>query len=306
MRIILYSKIVRKVSGLHTFEKVLIEKLSKEHEFVYVYDAGDPHVIDSFKKLCKVVKNEGQIIRGDILIYSSVFQEENNIQVSSSIQIVHAELSRWGVKGMKLPNVDKYISVSSAVAKDLLENYGKESEVIPNLLGDVREERVLRFLTASRIDNGKGFERMKIMAERLKEANKPFVWEIYGDGSKMLTELYKESFKDIPEVVFMGSRTNIQAYMKGVDYVVQLSDSEGFCYSIHEALQIGTPVIVTDWEGVRDSIEDGLNGFIFDMEMNNFEANKLYEQFIACGKLRVTNNVLLWSRLFNFLEQSHE
>ena len=301
MRIVLYSKIVRQTSGLQTFEKIFIKKMSKFFDIVYVYDAGSPQVISEIAQLCPTIKNEGQVIRCDICLYSSLPQAQHSIQAKKYVQIVHAELSKWGLKPSQDAKIDKYVSVSEAVARDLLENFKIDSEVIPNLLEDRKPEKVLRFLTASRIDQQKGFDRMLIMAKALKEANRKFVWEVYGVGTTMMETMYKDLFKDIPEVVFMGERKNVQDYMQGVDYVVQLSDTEGFCYSIHEALQIEKPVIVTNWRGVDKVVENGLNGYILDMDMKNLDVNIFYEQFIGCGKLKVTNNVQLWKTLFNLL-----
>ena len=95
----------------------------------------------------------------------------------------------------------------------------------------------------------------------------------------------------------MGERTEIQPYMARADYVVQLSDNEGFCYSIHEALQIGKPVIVTDWQGVRDVVKDGQNGYILSMDLIDLDIDKLYNSIPKGDKLEVNNSKPLWNNL---------
>lgn len=88
---------------------------------------------------------------------------------------------------------------------------------------------------------------------------------------------YKKLFKDIPEVNFMGATTNISTYLQDANYLIQLSDNEGFCYSVYEALSMGVPVIVSEWEGVQDIVTNGKNGYIIEMDMSNLDINLFYE-----------------------------
>jgi glycosyltransferase involved in cell wall biosynthesis len=56
---------------------------------------------------------------------------------------------------------------------------------------------------------------------------------------------------------------------------VQLSDTEGMPYCIQEALQALTPVITTNYPSVHELVKDGENGYILDMELSNFDIEKL-------------------------------
>jgi glycosyltransferase involved in cell wall biosynthesis len=103
-------------------------------------------------------------------------------------------------------------------------------------------------------------------------------------------------FKDIPEVSFMGIRDNIPSYMKGVDYVVQLSDSEGFCYSVYEALSVGTPVIVNSWAGVENVIQNGYNGYILN---DILDLDLIYSKKPKIPPTTFVENADNWLSLFN-------
>ena len=298
MKLIVYSKIVRKVSGMQTFERAFLQKMKRSgHELTYVYDAGDPATIKEFGEYATVIKNEKQVIRGDLCIFSSIHRGENNIQVKKKIQVCHSEYSQWGVK-FDPSSSDVYVAVGEGVAKDLKDHYSVEAIVIPNLLPEQKTEKVLRLITASRIQRGKGFCRMAILAEALKESGRKFEWLIYGSGARTFTEEMKKEFKNIPEVVFMGARTNIQSYMVDADYLVQLSNSEGFCYSVYEALQVKTPVIVTRWHGVEKIVKEGYNGRILEMTMSNINIEQLFDEIPKYVKLEVKNSVLSWTNLF--------
>ena len=52
-------------------------------------------------------------------------------------------------------------------------------------------------------------------------------------------------------------------------YLIQLSDSEAYCYTVHEALASGTAVIVKDLPVFRGIVKHGYNGYIYpDIDKN--------------------------------------
>ena len=73
----------------------------------------------------------------------------------------------------------------------------------------------------------------------------------------------------------MEPTLDVYDYIADVDYLVQLSDSEAFCYSVHEALQYGTPVIVTDIDVFKNVVINGYNGYKFKLDMSNVDKKML-------------------------------
>jgi glycosyltransferase involved in cell wall biosynthesis len=275
MKIVIYSKHVRDVSGVQTFERAFLQKFSKLHDISYVYEVIEPNVLIEFSKICKMIRNEGQLIECDICIYSSIGQDNNNIKAKKTIQLCHTDFKTFNAI-FRPRKVDLYISVSEMVKRELKINYGIESVVIKNMLPELKGERALRLMCATRISQGKGINRLLVLIDTLKANNRPFIFEIYGKGAFNEEENFKNKIKEYSEVHYFGSKMNIYDYIRANDYVVQLSDSEGYCYSIHEALSLNIPVIVTDWDGVRDSVIDGENGFILNMDLSNLDVNKFY------------------------------
>lgn len=297
MRIILYQKVVR-LNGCYTFDKVFVKTFHKEHEIIYFYEAGDQPLLDEIGKYAsQVIQNRGQKIEGDLCIYSSISHAENRITARKFAQVVHTDLHAWSV-AYKPVNIDFHIAVGQSVANSLKIHNGLDAIVIPNLLAEPEIEPVLRLMTASRIAERKGFERIVEMAKRMSIAGKKFVWEIYGNGSPSYIGNFRYSITNNPSVVLMGERKGVQSFMARSDYVVQLSDNEGFCYSVYEALQVGTPVIVTRWDGVEKVVQDGVNGYILDMDLANLDIEKLYNSIPKCGRLEVENSLLSWQELF--------
>ena len=266
MRIILYNgQGAKGVSGVTTFEKRLIELLKDKHELFYCGKNVDKSIYD----LVEVIDNKE--VECDICIYTSIFKDEPKIKADKYIQVVHTDLHHWGIS-YNPEGIDLHVAVGSGVQKSLEENNGINSILIPNPLGKVNTKKVLRFMYASRLSRGKGLEKLGLFIDKLKEKGVLFIIEVYGDGVKL--ESLKKQY---PEVHFMGRKDDIQSYMLASDYVIQFSDNEGFCYSIYEALQVGVPVIVTDWEGVRDAVVDGENGFICKQDLSDLDVDKIYK-----------------------------
>ena len=85
--------------------------------------------------------------------------------------------------------------------------------------------------------------------------------------------------KDAPqEMIYGGITSNIRPYITKADYLVQLSGSEAFSYSLLESLECHTPVIVTPLAQNEDmGIVDGLNGYIVPFEVDGFDVKKILQ-----------------------------
>jgi glycosyltransferase involved in cell wall biosynthesis len=62
------------------------------------------------------------------------------------------------------------------------------------------------------------------------------------------------------------TRSRVAAYMSRVDALVVPSRWEGFGLVALEAMRAGLPVIASDVGGLKDLVEDGVSGFLFDPE----------------------------------------
>ena len=63
-------------------------------------------------------------------------------------------------------------------------------------------------------------------------------------------------------VRFCGHQSAIRDYLEALDLLVLPSRSEGLPNVVLEAMCVGVPVLATDVGGVREIIEDGMNGWI--------------------------------------------
>lgn len=101
------------------------------------------------------------------------------------------------------------------------------------------------------------------MAKMQDLIQEPFIWDIYGDGNLNL-------LKPLTKCTYKGITHNAKETIKNYDFLVQLSDTEGMCISLLEALSVNVPVVVTEFPAAFESVEHQKNGYIFDFELNNF------------------------------------
>lgn len=303
LRIVLFTQHLR-FGGMGTFERIFTKKMSKHYEIIVLAKSLEHNMIEPmFKAGAKeVIQDIGQEIKADICIYSSIQygEPEPKVKAKKYYQIIHLNLFEWRVPLPYNPKIDNYITVSETARDSLKKNFNKDSIYIQNMLDEPNTTKVLRLVTASRIAKGKGFERMIELAHRLKINEIPFVWEVYGDGSDtyMFDLTQKINEYSITEINFMGVKENIQPYIKAADYLVQLSDNETFCYSIHEALQINLPVIVINWKGIEKIVENKNNGYILNEDLSNLDVKEIYNNIPLNAKLKYISEEDKWHDLF--------
>jgi glycosyltransferase involved in cell wall biosynthesis len=102
----------------------------------------------------------------------------------------------------------------------------------------------------------------------------------------------------IPEFVIIPPGNIDKTLIKYCDYLVQLSDTESFCYSAYEALQRNIPVILTDFPEARNIIDDGENGFILNMDLSNLDVERIFNNKPKATYYLDRCNKDLWEKTF--------
>ena len=122
-----------------------------------------------------------------------------------------------------------------------------------------------KFVTVSRIDHFKGFDRIHEALTKLYDEGYRLKWTIVGDGEALYDykNLYaNSSFAE--DVKFIGAKPNPFPYVVESDVFALLSRYEGIPNTIYEALILGVPVLSTDVGGVNTQITNGENGWLVD------------------------------------------
>lgn len=154
-------------------------------------------------------------------------------------------------------------------------------------------------ISATRIpapDKGKNELRMRKLAEMLTEKNIPFLWLNFSEGA--LSGMPKGFYN-------MPSTPDIQPYIAKADYLVQLSDSEAYSYSLLEALTNETAVLCTPFPSATESgVIDGVNGYIIPFDMS-FDVTKLLDVPQFTDKHSNTDIIKQWTNLLGKTIPTH-
>lgn len=121
-------------------------------------------------------------------------------------------------------------------------------------------------VSIGRLAEQKGFDWAIQAARILKDRKIDFSWFILGTGAleKKLTGMINDL--DVADVIqLIGARENPYPYIKNADILVQSSRYEGKSIVLDETKILGTPIIVTDYDTVRDQIKGEKEGIIVPM-----------------------------------------
>jgi len=121
----------------------------------------------------------------------------------------------------------------------------------------------IRILTVGRLSKQKGLDDAIRIAARLKSEGLKFRWYVVGEGeerNKLEGLISKNDISDC--FVLLGQFVNPYPFFKGCDIYAQPSRYEAYCITIAEARLFNKPIVLTDFVGAREQIEDGRTGLI--------------------------------------------
>ena len=129
---------------------------------------------------------------------------------------------------------------------------------------------------------------MKMLCDILDNKNIKYKWYVLGKAfTQDIENEIKKLFEKNNNVYFLGYQKNVYSYISRMDYLALLSDREAWGLVISEALILGVPVLVTNFDGVDKQIEDKKNGIIFEMtDENNKYSSKVDEMLLLKEKLK--------------------
>jgi len=149
-----------------------------------------------------------------------------------------------------LPNLTSSSSIKYLAEKEYPKEYGGDE---------------FKIVSVGRLIHLKGFDMAVDAASILKENGLKFSWFILGDG-ELKTELNMQiKNKNVGDCVFLlGATDNPYKYMDGADILVQTSRYEGKSVVLDEAKILGKPIVVTNYDTVKDQVNDN-EGVIVNM-----------------------------------------
>ena len=179
-----------------------------------------------------------------------------------------------------LPQLDKLIFLNPDDPTDLLHKYKikmKRVEVLGGIGLDLEDytyqpilnfERPISFIFVGRLLKEKGIYDFIAAAQIVKEKYPQAQFTVLGaiDASNLgaLKKVELDKLISLQIVNYPGQVDNVKEWLVDSDIFVLPSYREGVPLSTQEAMAIGRAVITTDVAGCRETVVDGVNGFLVD------------------------------------------
>lgn len=263
------------IGGIETFLYELARLcFENKRDLTIVYRIGDETQIRRLRKYCRCIsyKEIEKPIKCKKAFFNYALDIIDDIEAEEYIQLVHADFKSEVLKNYPLIQSDKitkYYAVSKNNAKSFFELTGKEIDVIYNPLTLDDEPRIMTLVSAQRLTNEKGPKRLEKLIEEFDKHNIPYVWHIFSDERLSVTS---------ENVVYHSPTLDIRRWLKYADYVVLLSDTEGFPYTAYESLGLGTPLIITKLPILSELGADSSNSIILDFDLSNLDVEDIYNR----------------------------
>jgi len=265
---IFYFNNINVIGGVETFFFELAKKYC-DNDITVFYKTGDLYQIQRLKKYVRVKKYVGQYLHCKKAFFNYNIDPIDKITAERYYSIIHANYKNLSFSPPMHPKINEYIGVSQAVCDAFTEITGLPCTLCHNPITIDKPGKVLYLISATRLTNEKGKDRILQLANALDNAHIPYIWTIFTDDARVIKH---------PRIIFMKPQLNIRDYIAKADYTVQLSDTEAYCYTMIESLMLGVPVIVTPWECLKELNITNEYGFILPFDMQNIPVTEIYNK----------------------------
>jgi glycosyltransferase involved in cell wall biosynthesis len=304
----IYISNYNQIGGVERFCENLSKRMSKHYKVTFLFNWCENY--DLLFKVAKYSKVEKLTTEKefDYFICSTAWgvTPYDLITAKKIVQVVHADyrhvIKNWNFQYQRHKKVTHHVCVGKLVKEGFEQATPYKCDaIIHNLLdNEIKlqakpKNKKLNLITVSRLSGEKGFKRMVKFAELLTENKIDYIWNIYG---KIYQE-YVNDFLHLPKVNFKGITTEPLKEIVKADYLVQLSDTEGFAYSVYEALQTKTPCIITPFLSGAEQITDGENGYIIPFDLKDIDLNTIINNIPVVTSFTELGKEEHW---INFLE----
>ena len=265
MKNIFYFSVINNIGGVESYYYYLAKKYSAKDITIY-YKRGDPEQIRRLSKYVRVRRYTGEKIVCDRAFFNYAADIIGDVEAKEYIQIIHADYKEMKLRPVFSPKITKFIGVSKYICERFKEYTGRDIELCYNPIDIDPPKKIIHLISATRLTEEKGRDRMEILARELDKHDVLFQWMVFTD-----CPIPSEN----PNVVYRKPRLDITSFIADADYLVQLSDTEAYCFSVVEALMLGTPAIVTPCDAFKEVGVNEKNGIIIPFDMGNIPIEKI-------------------------------
>lgn len=266
MKNVFYFSHINEIGGVETFFYNIAKKY-EDRDITVFYKTGDPDQVARLRKHIDVRRlQENQTIRCERFFTNYNIDILDRVEADQIAQIIHADYKAQRLTPQTDPRIDRYLAVSRTARESFEELTGIKAELCYNPFVPDAPVRMRRLVSATRMTPEKGRERIEKLADAMDAAGLLFTWEVYTTTGEAFNNRH---------VIAMKPELDIAPRIAAADFLVQLSDSEAFCYTVVEALAAGTPVIVTDLPVYDELGLDETNSIRLDLEMESIPIRRI-------------------------------
>ncbi|MHA1279879.1 MAG: glycosyltransferase family 4 protein [Candidatus Helarchaeota archaeon] len=123
----------------------------------------------------------------------------------------------------------------------------------------------IKLVTTGSLFWRKGYEYLLLAIKKLVGMRINAELHIIGEGEDYNRILYTSHDLDLEKMVILHGKLspeNVRNYLQSSDIFIFSSLSEGIANAVLEAMSCGLPVVTTDCGGMREAIDDGVEGFV--------------------------------------------
>lgn len=264
--IVYYFYNINEIGGIETFFYQLAKKYH-DRDITIIYRIGNLKQIDRLKKYVKVIQYHEEVIRCKQAFFNFNLDIIDKVISEEYILVIHGDYKDMIEKNQitappRHPKITKVVAVSNLAAKNYTEITGIPCETCYNPFEIPKYDRPLLLMSATRLSVEKGFERMKKLALELEEQDINYLWFVFTNSPQQYIS---------DNMIYLSSRLDIDKYMKGFDYVIQLSDNEGYCYTLIEALSQNIPVVCTPCPVFKELNINESNSITLEFDCSNIK-----------------------------------
>lgn len=273
MKTIYYFSLLNTIGGIETFFYQLGLKYHDRDIIIY-YKKADPIQLKRLSQYFECREYQGEKIICEQAIFNFNLDIIDNVEANEYVLVIHGDYADQKRRGQLLgipkhEKITKVIAVSKLAAESYYEMTGIKAEVCYNPFTPAKNKKPLLLCSMTRLSIEKGFNRMKELALELERQHINYLWIIY-------TNSPQEYISD--NVIYLKPRLDVENFIEKFDYLIQLSDNEGYCYSVVEALTHGVPVVVTPCPVYKEIKLNKNNSIYLDFDCRN--APRVVEKMI--------------------------
>ena len=264
-QVVIYRKNIFAIGGLITFLIHFVEMMRGKYDLTILCENfySQERLMQLMPKVRVIVSKDKPVYCDTLVILSFLDRIPKNVRYEKLVRMCHACRTD---KSWSIPeDYDDLVYVS----RTAMESFGVKDGTVIHNFKPKKEKDTLLLVSATRLpapDKGDLENRMRTLCSMMTKAGINFLWLNFSDGN----------LHNPPKGFFnMGVSYNIEGIIQKADYVVTLSDSECWSYTVLEALTNGVPLICTPFPSAfEQGVKDGVNAHVIPFDMD-FDVNVL-------------------------------